>query len=120
MRASVEDARRYLDRLRVALASPSLRDIEEALPELARAVASMAASRKDLERKLESGQAPDAGLARDLTTLSREIGIARRLADRGVELCNGRAILLATAAGGYVASGKPAPLNLGWRIEIEG
>lgn len=116
MQASVDEARRHLDRLRVALATPSPRDIEEVLPELGKAVASM----KELEAKLGRGEAIDRGMAPDLLALSREIGIVRRLTDRGLELCNGWAVLLATAAGGYVASGKPAPLHPASSLEIEG
>jgi hypothetical protein len=116
MRARVDDTRRHLNRLRVALATPSPRGIEEALPDLAQAVASM----KELERELERGEKMNSSMALELIALSREIGIVRRLTDRGLELCNGWAVLLATAAGGYVASGKPAPLRPASTLRIEG
>ena len=103
MRASIDNVRRHIDRLRIALASPSPRDIEEILPEMERAVASM----KELERELARGEVATASLALDLMALAREISIVERLTDHGLELCQGWAVLLATAAGGYVASSKP-------------
>jgi hypothetical protein len=107
MQASVDNARRHIDRLRVALASPSPRDIEEVLPEMELAVASM----KELEQELARGGVATASLALDLIALSREISVVERLTDHGLEQCQGWAALLATAAGGYVASGEPAPLK---------
>ena len=116
MQASVEEARRHLDRLREALASPSPREIEEILPDLGKAVASL----QELEQKLAQGEITNPSMALELIALSREIGLVRRLTDHGLELCNGWAVLLATATGGYVASGKPAPLNPGSSLKIEG
>jgi hypothetical protein len=116
MQASVDEARRHLDRLREALASPSPRAVDEILPDLRKAVASL----HELERKLTQGEITNPNLALELIALSREIGAVRRLTDHGLELCNGWAVLLATAAGGYVASGKPAPLNPGSSLKIEG
>jgi predicted nucleic acid-binding Zn-ribbon protein len=116
MRASVDRVRRQMDRLRAALISPSPKDLEAALPELERAVASMAASLEEMLR----GKQIDAGLQRDVAALSAEIAVVQRLLDRGQELCRGRAILIATAAGGYQASGNPAPLRPGCSIQIEG
>lgn len=115
MQASVEDARRHLDRLRLALASPSPLEIAEIFPELEQAVLSM----RELEQELVGGKAIKVGMALELSALLREIGIVRRLTDRGLELCAGWAVLLATAAGGYVASGKPAPLNPAPSLRIE-
>jgi hypothetical protein len=114
--ARVDDARKRLDRLRVALASPSPREIEEALPELEQAIASM----QELERALASGEVPLENMALDLAALAREVGIVQRLTKHGLELCNGWAEMLATATGGYVSSGKPAPLDPASRIEIDG
>ncbi len=116
MQASVEDARRHLDRLRAALASPFPREIMGIFPELEQAVLSM----RELEQELVRGKAMKASMALELIALSREIGIVRRLTDRGLELCNRRAVLLATEVGGYVASGKPAPLNPAPSLRIEG
>ncbi len=116
MQASVDEARRHLNRLRIALASPSPRDIEDALPELTQAVISL----QELEREVARGKSMNSSMALDLMELSREIGIVKRLTDRGLELCNGWAVLLATAAGGYVASGKPAPLHPAPTMRIEG
>jgi len=116
MQARVEDARRQLDRLRVALLSPSPRDIEEALPEVERAVTSM----KELERALANGGVPAANMAVDLAALAREVGVVRRLTNGGLELSNGWAAMLAAAAGGYVSSGKPAPLNPASSLDVDG
>lgn len=115
MQASVEEARRHLNRLRMALASPSPREMQEILPELAKVVASL----EELEREMARGESMNSSMALDLMELTREIGIVKRLTDRGVELCNGWAVLLATAAGGYVASGKPAPLHPASTVRIE-
>lgn len=116
MQARLDDARRKLDFLRVALASPSPQVIEAALPELEGAVASM----REVERALASGEAPDKSLAGDLAALAREVGIVGRLTHQGLALCTGWAEMLAAAAGGYVSSGKPAPLTPASSIAIEG
>ncbi|HEV2201622.1 MAG TPA: hypothetical protein VGR73_17515 [Bryobacteraceae bacterium] len=116
MQASVEGTRRQLDRMRVALVLPFPREIEEALPELEQAVASM----RELERALASGTAPAGSMAVDLAALAREVGVVERLTEGGRELTNGWAAILATAAGGYVSSGKPAPLNAASSIRIDG
>jgi hypothetical protein len=116
MRACVEDVRGRLARLRVALTSANPQDLAAAAPELEDAVAMVA----ELERKCAQGAAPEAGLSRDLAGLARDLAIVERLLDRGRELCNARAILVATAAGGYGASGKPAALRPGSSIAIEG
>lgn len=115
MQASVQDARRHLDRLRIALASPSWREIQDILPDLAKAVESM----KQLEREWTPGKASNAGMALELIALSREIGNVQRLTKRGLELCSGWAVLLA-GAGGYLASGMPAPLDPASNLRIEG
>jgi len=116
MGGSVESARRHLGRLRVALTSASLREMEQAVPELEQAMVSL----RELEARLGSGEAPEAGLTLALLALARETQLAQRLADRGRDLCQGRAMALAAAAGGYSASGKPAPLGPVSTIRIEG
>ncbi len=120
MRDSVDDARRQLDRLREALTSPSPKDLEGTIPELERAVQAMAASVGRMQQDIAQGKAIDAALRHDVAALSGEIGVVQRLLDRGRELCKGRAILVAIAAGGYGASGKPAPLRPSSSIKIEG
>jgi len=125
MRSAVDDARRQLDRLREALLSPSPQDLEEAMPELARAIASMETSTYALKKAPVCGEAPDAGLLdaglrNDLEALCRELRVAQKLLDRGRELCAARAMFVATAAGGYGASGKPSALRPSSSIKIEG
>lgn len=120
MRPSVNRVRERLGHLRRALISPSPQEWEAALPELARAIASMEASTQECKERLALGEAPEAGLRVDLRELRQEIGIAQKLLDRGRELCSARAILVATAAGGYSKSGEPAALRPGVTIRVEG
>jgi hypothetical protein len=116
MRARVDEARRQLDRMRAALASSDPREMAELLPQLENAVSSL----QQLEQTLAHGHTPEPGLSLDLAVLSRELSIVQRLLKRGQELCSARAILVATAAGGYSASGRPAALCPGSTIRIEG
>ena len=95
MQAPIDAARRPLNRLREALISPSPQDLEAVIPELSESIAAMEAS-------------------------AQELDLAQQLLDRGRELCAARSILVATAAGGYGASGKPAELRPGSSITIEG
>jgi hypothetical protein len=90
--------------------------MEEALPEVEKAVALL----RELQQELAGGAAPSASLAADLIALSREIGMVQRLTDRGREICDGWAVLLATATGGYLSSGRPAPLHPACSLRIEG
>ncbi len=134
MPSPIADVRRQLDRLRVALASPSHGEIRNALADLTAALKSL----QELERALtpaqakhigfakdtgfasDTGLAKDMGFARELAALAAEIGSTQRLADRGLELCGRWAVSLAAAAGGYLASGKSAPLSPAATIRIEG
>jgi len=115
MRGRVEDARRHLDRLRTALTSAFPRDIDEAMPELEQAIASI----REVKAQLGGGGTPEAGLTADLTALAQDIQIAQRLTDRGREFWQRRARALAMA-GGYVATGQLAPLRPGATIRVEG
>ena len=116
MRGNVENVRWHLDRLRAALTGPSPREIEEALPALAQAIATM----RETEQRLAQGAAPERGLAAALAALTREIDLVQKLADRGLALYRNRALELAAQAGGYGATGLPAPLPPGATIQIEG
>jgi hypothetical protein len=116
MRGSVENVRRHLGRLRAAMTAPSPRDIDDTLPVLAQAMAFL----EETERKLAIGETPQRGLGAELAALSREIVLAQQLAERGLELYRGRARELAALAGGYGATGLPAPLPTAATIQIEG
>lgn len=120
MQAPIDAARRPLNRLREALISPSSQDLEAVIPELSESIAAMEASAQELEKALARGEVPDAGLRKDIEILCQELDLAQQLLDRGRELCAARSILVATAAGGYGASGKPAQLRPGSSIRIEG
>jgi hypothetical protein len=120
MRASLDATRRQLDRLREALISPSPQDLEAAIPEFACSIAAMETSAREMEAALSRGEAPPPELRAELAALCEELSVAQKLLDRGRELCAARSILVATAAGGYGASGKPAELRPGSSIRIEG
>ena len=116
MRGRVENVRRHLARLRATMASPAVREIEEALPGFAEAITAM----QEMERKLADGATAERGLAAALAALMREIGSTQEMADRGWELYRLRARELATLAAGYGATGMPAPLPPAATIRIEG
>lgn len=120
MRSSVQDARRQIDRLREALISSSPKELEDAVPDLAGAVTSMETSARAFATTLAPGERPDAVLRQELAALRQVIALTQKLIDRGRELCSARAIIVATAAGGYVVSGKPAALRPSASIKIEG
>jgi hypothetical protein len=101
---AVLDAQRQMARLRIALASLTPREIEEALPELELAVASIIELGRALD---ESGGAENENLAPELAKLAGEVAIVQREADLGLELCRTWALLLVRAEGGYLASGQP-------------
>jgi hypothetical protein len=116
MRGNVEHVRRRLDSLRAAMTGRSPSDIEETLSALAQAIAAM----EQTQQRLAQGEMPDRGLASALTALAREIGLVQQLADYGLALYRNRARELAAQAGGYAATGLPAPLPTGATIRIEG
>ena len=116
MRGRVDNVRQHLAHLREAMTGSSPCEIHEALPELARAAAIV----QEIERELASGQAPDCALRAALPVLVREIGMTQRLADHGLALYRSRAMELAALAGGYGATGLPAPVPVGATIRIEG
>lgn len=116
MRGNVEDVRRKIARFRAALIAPSPRQIEDALPELNHAIATM----QETERRLAAGDRADREMAAALTGLVEEIRVTQALADRGLELYRNRARELAMLTGGYGATGMPAPLPTGATIRIEG
>ncbi len=120
MQACVQETRHHLDHLREALKSASPQELVAVMPGFEESIAAMEASAQELERALARGEVPDAALRKDIETLCQELDVAQQLLDRGRELCAARSILVATAAGGYGASGKPAELRPGSSIKIEG
>ena len=116
MRGSVDSVRRHLAQLREAMIGSSPRAIDEALPELAKAIAVV----QEMEQKLASGETPDRALRAALPVLMREISMTQQLADQGLALYRNRAMELAALAGGYGATGLPAPAPVGATIRIEG
>jgi hypothetical protein len=116
MRGNVDNVRRHLARLREAMTGSSPHAIDEALPELAKAMMIV----QKIEQRLANGEAPDRALRATLPVLVREIGLTQQLADRGLALYRNRAMELAALAGGYGATGLPAPLPVGATIRIEG
>ena len=116
MRGSVESIRRHLARLRAAMTTSAARDIADALPALAQAITTL----EETERQLASGETPERGLLAALAALSREINVTQQLADQGLALYRTRALEFSALAGGYSATGLPAPLPAGATIRIEG
>jgi hypothetical protein len=116
MRGSVDSVRRNLAHLRDALTGSSPHAIDEALPELAKAMTTV----QEIEQKLASGETPDRALRAALPVLMREISRTQQLADQGLALYRNRAMELAVLAGGYGATGLPAPAPVGATIRIEG
>jgi len=116
MRGSVDDVRRRLSRLRDAMTGASPRGIDEALLELPRAIAEI----QETGRRLGNGEAPEPGLKAALPSLLQEIGLTLQLADQGLALYRNRAAEIAALAGGYGATGLPAPVPAAPTIRIEG
>ena len=71
-------------------------------------------------RRLASGEAAERGLKPALTALMCEIRLAQQLADQGLALYRNRAMELAALAGGYGATGFPAPVPTGATITLKG
>ena len=132
MLARIQSTRRQLDAVRIALLSPSPEEIVSCLPALEEAVFSLQQLEKELlgdsnpqavptqsATGLPEGQAqPEIRVA--LQALQNDLQIAKRLIEHGAALHQGWAKLLAAAAGGYVATGAPAPLTVPGTVSIEG
>jgi hypothetical protein len=118
MLARIQSTRRHMDALRIALLSPSPEEIVNCLPALEEAVSSL----HQLEKELLDNNNPQARLEIRvaLQALQNDLQIARRLIEHGAALYRGWANLLAAAAGGYVATGAPAPLAAVGTVSLEG
>ena len=118
MLARVQRARWSVGALREALLTPSPEQISGCLPALEESVSAL----RQLERELDSERNPQTRreLRAALSALAGDLRIARRLIEHGAALYQGWANLLAAAAGGYVASGQPAPLTAPGTLSLEG
>ena len=135
----VQRARRHVDALRVALQSTSPEDLARCIPELEEAVACLQGIEHSLRgpsAKVQPAIEPPAGpakagranqewepklpMAQQLHSLNRELEIAQRLVIHGTAFCDGWARMLGSAAGGYGASGDPAPLSAPGTVLING
>lgn len=116
MRGSVQHVRRSLARLQEALQGSSPYEIGEALPVLREAITAV----EETGRRLAGGEVPEHGLKPALIALTCEIGMAQQLADQGLALYRSRAMEVAALAGGYGATGLPAPVPTGVTIKLEG
>jgi hypothetical protein len=115
--ARIQSTRRRLDALRIALLSPSPEEIVSCLPALEDAVSSLQLAKELLGHRNPPLQ-PE--MRAGLQALKSDLQIARRLIERGAALHQGWAQLLAAAAGGYVATGAPAPLTAAGTVSLEG
>ena len=104
MLSSTKQARNGIERLRVALLSPSPEDIGEALPALEEAVLCLTT----VEQELREGAAAPYEVRRELELLRNDLRISTRLIENGMAFCQGWARMIG-AGPAYTASGQPEP-----------
>jgi hypothetical protein len=112
----IEQARRHVDALKLALESLSQEEIGNCLPRLDEAVACLQAIEQELNKRPR--RAPDIG--RQLLSLGNELDIAQRLVIHGSAFCESWGRMLGVAAGGYGATGEAAPLAAPGSVSVEG
>ena len=103
--------------VRAALKAPTPEEIGGCLPLLGEAIDCLQAAptaRHDPELAGESE------LAGELDALRFEVGVLRRLIERGAAFYQGWARVLATTAAGYTPAGEPAALTAPGSVCLEG
>jgi hypothetical protein len=113
MLSQVKRARGHLAAVRTLLRSPSAEDVNRCIPLLHEAIACLGASE------------PTPELARELSALRFEVGVVRRLIERGAEFYQGWAKWMAAAAAGqaamsYTETGNPAPRAAPGSLSVRG
>lgn len=113
MLSQVKRARGHLAAVRAQVISSSPEEVERCIPELHDAIACL--------RAVE----PTPELAGELGALQFELGIVKRLVQRGADFYQDWAkVLAATAAGytaaSYTAAGDPAPLSAPGSVSVKG
>jgi hypothetical protein len=102
----IDNARRHVEALRIALLSPSPDEIERCLPSLEEAVRCLAAA----ERGLRDGSGGGPELGPRLESLKSELRIVDRMIGQGAAFYRSWAKLLGAATAGYMPTGEVAPI----------
>ena len=116
MHEQIEEARRHVDALRLALQSLSQDEIGNCLPKLEQAVECLHAIEQELSQKGRTRPEPD--IAKQLLSLGNELDIAQRLVIHGSAFCESWGRMLGVAAGGYVANADLVGADAGAQGEI--
>jgi hypothetical protein len=95
--------------MRLALLAPSREEVEHQLPALEAAVHCLTGLKTE-----------NPALRPEIGALRRELGVVRRLIDHAMAFDGALCRMLATAMGGYTASGSAAPLAPQATISVKG
>lgn len=120
MLEQLQEVRRAVDALRVALQSPAHEEIDQCLPKLEQAVACLTAIEKELSGRTvkKAEDPPEIGL--QLLSLRNELEVAQRLVIHGSAFCESWGRMLGVAAGGYMPTGEAAALDAHGSLSVEG
>jgi hypothetical protein len=112
----IKQARERIQKLRLALQSPSAEDIGAALPGLEEAMCCL----QTVEQEVRAGGSASYDVRRELQLLKNDLKISGRLIEHGVAFCQGWARLLG-AGPSYTQSGQPASESLaGGTLSLQG
>ena len=116
MPSAINNARKHVEALRLALLTPSPEQIVRCLPGLEEAARCLAATERELPRagpeRLE--------LPAELRALKNDLRAVNRLIERGAAYHQGWAKLLGLAAAGYTPTGDAAPIAASGSLSIRG
>jgi hypothetical protein len=115
MHLRIKEARSRVEALRLALVSPTLEDISEALPGLDEAAGCLA----KVEQEVRRGVCAPYEVRRELKLLKNDLRITARLIQNGIAFCQGWAKLLGTGPA-YTQEGHTAPCQSEGTVSLRG